>query len=60
MIDVKEVNVPQDRKRLLIVGHKGEKYPHLSWELLPNPTKKPTIRSILKNTLNGAVEMPEL
>jgi DNA (cytosine-5)-methyltransferase 1 len=58
VVDATEVGVPQKRKRLLIVGHKGDKYPHLNWPS-PPPTP-PTIRSILTPTLEGAVEVPAL
>jgi DNA (cytosine-5)-methyltransferase 1 len=60
VIDAREVNVPQRRKRLLIIGHKGEAYPHVPWDQLPKPATEPTIRSILTSTLDGAVELPGL
>ncbi len=60
VINATEVGVPQLRKRLIIVGHKGDQYPHMPWEKLPTPTETPTIRSILTTTLEGAIEMPAL
>ncbi len=59
VFDAVEVGVPQKRKRLLIVGHKGTEYPHLPWETVFVKTT-PTIRSILTSTLQGAVEVPSL
>jgi DNA (cytosine-5)-methyltransferase 1 len=58
VIDATEVGVPQNRKRLIIIGHKGEKYPHIPWESLPTPAEPPTIRHILTPTLKGAIELP--
>jgi DNA (cytosine-5)-methyltransferase 1 len=58
VVDATEVGVPQKRKRLLIVGHKGDKYPHLAWP--SPPATPPTIRAILTPTLEGAVELPAL
>lgn len=60
IIDATEVGVPQLRKRLIYVGHKGTQYPHLPWERLPMPTEKPTIRALLTPTLEGAMELPVL
>jgi len=60
VIDAVEVGVSQHRKRLIIVGHKGDKYPHIPWDNLPTPTINPTIRHILTSTLEGAVELPAL
>ena len=60
VIDAVEVGVPQHRKRLIIVGHKGDKYPHIPWESLPTPSVPPTIRHILTSTLEGAIELPAL
>lgn len=60
VIDAREANVPQRRKRLIIVGHKGAAYPHVPWEQLPKQTAEPTIRSILTSTLEGAMELPDL
>jgi DNA (cytosine-5)-methyltransferase 1 len=55
VVDAVDVGVPQLRKRLIIIGHKGDKYPHITW---PTSTTSPTIRSILSGTLEGAMEMP--
>jgi DNA (cytosine-5)-methyltransferase 1 len=60
VIDATEVGVPQLRKRLIYVGHKGDTYPHLPWEMLPTPAEKPTIRALLTSTLEGAIELPAL
>ena len=60
IVDATEVGVPQLRKRLIYVGHRGTDYPHLPWERLPTPAVKPTIRAILTPTLVGAVELPAL
>lgn len=59
VINATEVGVPQERKRLIIIGHKGEQYPHAPWESMV-VDYKPTIRNILTDTLEGAVELPEL
>lgn len=59
VIDATEVGVPQLRKRLIIIGHRGDQYPHAPWtQLLTDET--PTIRSLLSSTLEGAVELPAL
>jgi DNA (cytosine-5)-methyltransferase 1 len=55
VIDAIEVGVPQLRKRLIIIGHKGDKYPHILW---PSIQAIPKIRPILSSTLEGAMEMP--
>lgn len=62
VIDVTEVGVPQHRKRLIIVGHKGAQYPHMPWEDL-TPASTPTqtaIRSFLESHLKNAMEVPAL
>ncbi len=58
-------NVPQERKRLIIIGHKNSLikdtaiYPHFPWlESEKLSEGIPTIRSILENTLEGAMEFP--
>ena len=56
VIDATMVGVPQLRKRTLIVGHRGDLYPHLNWPSV-NP-KLPTIRDLLTSTLEGAMELP--
>jgi DNA (cytosine-5)-methyltransferase 1 len=58
VIDATEVGVPQLRKRLIIIGHKGSEYPHAPWEQLHIQTTVPTIRTALSSTLEGAVELP--
>ena len=60
LIDTTEVGVPQLRKRLLYIGHRGDKFPHLPWEKLPRPAATPTIRHILTPTLEGAAPFPAL
>jgi DNA (cytosine-5)-methyltransferase 1 len=60
VIDATEVGVPQHRKRLIIVGHKGDRYPHVPWKQIEKPETLPTIRSILTSTLEGAIELPLL
>ena len=60
VVDATEVGVPQLRKRLIIIGHRGSEYPQIPWNELPTPAVKPTIRSLLGTTLEGAVELPEL
>jgi len=62
VIDVTEIGVPQHRKRLIIVGHRGTLYPHMPWESL-EPASTPThstIRSFLEPHLCGAIELPAL
>jgi DNA-cytosine methyltransferase len=56
-----DAGVPQERKRLIIVGTKAEKgYPHMPWDDLVEPTsaKHDNIRSFLETHLEGAVEFP--
>ena len=49
-----DVGVPQERKRLIIVGCKSERgYPHMSWNFTSPPC---SIRHILESHLEGAVE----
>ncbi len=60
LFDATEVGVPQLRKRLIIVGHKGSLYPHIPWANLPPLVAPPTIRKLLESTLEGAVELPQL
>jgi DNA (cytosine-5)-methyltransferase 1 len=60
VIDATEVGVPQLRKRLIIVGHKGTQYPHIPWDSLVAPVPAPSIRAILTPTLEGAVRLPDL
>jgi len=62
VIDVTEVGVPQHRKRLIIVGHRGTAYPHMPWEDLSSATTPPqtSIRSFLEPHLKDAMEIPAL
>jgi DNA-cytosine methyltransferase len=62
VIDVTEIGVPQHRKRLIIVGHKGTQYPHMPWDdLTPASTPPQTaIRSFLEPHLKDAMELPAL
>jgi DNA (cytosine-5)-methyltransferase 1 len=61
VIDAVQVGVPQLRKRLIIVGHKGTEFPHVPWDaLVPPLQEKPTIRKFLGSTLEGAVELPDI
>lgn len=51
-----DFGVPQERKRLIIIGCKSELgYPHMSWDFTSPPC---SIRHILETHLNGAVEIP--
>jgi len=52
VLNVAEYGIPQLRKRLIIVGHRGDQ--HLRWELPPVPPV-PTIRSFLESTLENAM-----
>jgi DNA (cytosine-5)-methyltransferase 1 len=55
--DATDYGVPQLRKRLIIIGHRGDQYPHYP----PSSAIKnqnPTVRSLLETTLEGAVEFP--
>jgi DNA (cytosine-5)-methyltransferase 1 len=60
VIDAAEIGVPQLRKRLILIGHRGSEYPHVPWEQLPKPSVRPTIRAFLTSTLEGAMELPSL
>lgn len=62
LIDVTEIGIPQNRKRLILVGHKGNKWPHLPWDSL-EPSVIPTsssIRSFLEPHLVGALSIAPL
>ena len=62
VINVSEIGVPQHRKRLIIVGHLGNQYPHMPWEAL-EPASSPiqtSIRSFLDSHLRDAMELPAL
>lgn len=62
VIDVTEIGVPQHRKRLIIVGHRGTQYPHMPWSDLTPATTPPqtSIRAFLKPHLKDAMELPAL
>jgi len=62
VIDVTEIGVPQHRKRLIIIGHKGTQYPHMPWDALtPSSTPPQTsIRPFLESHLKDAMEIPAL
>jgi DNA (cytosine-5)-methyltransferase 1 len=62
IVSALDYNVPQDRKRLIIIGHKNESnilYPHFDWERSFSKSKKPKLRHIIENTLDGAIEFPK-
>jgi DNA (cytosine-5)-methyltransferase 1 len=57
-----DFGVPQERKRLIIVGSKADLgHPHMPWDSLVSPTlpKNNSIRSFLETHLEGAVEFNE-
>jgi len=59
VIDVREVGVPQFRKRLLLIGHKGATdYPHAPWDTFLSIPESLGIRHMLTPTLEGAMEFP--
>jgi DNA (cytosine-5)-methyltransferase 1 len=62
VIDVTEVGVPQHRKRLIIVGHRGTQYPHMPWTSLTEAStpEQTSIRSFLEGHLKDAMELPAL
>ena len=62
LIDVTEIGVPQHRKRLILVGHRGTQYPHMPWDALEPASTPPqsTVRSFLEPHLEGAMELPAL
>jgi len=62
VIDVSEIGVPQRRKRLIIVGHRGTNYPHMPWSALAMATTPAhtSIRAFLDTHLMGAMELPAL
>lgn len=60
VVDATEVGVPQLRKRLIYIGHRGDLYPHIPWDSLVAPSPPPSIRGVLETTLEGAVRLPDL
>jgi DNA (cytosine-5)-methyltransferase 1 len=60
VIDVREVGVPQLRKRLIIIGHRGSEYPVVPWDTFLKIPPTLGIRTLLTSTLEGAVELPAL
>jgi len=60
LIDVSTIGVPQRRKRLILVGHLGDTYPHMPWTDLTAATtpSHTAIRSFLEPHLEGAMELP--
>jgi DNA (cytosine-5)-methyltransferase 1 len=60
VIDTTQVGVPQQRKRVVIVAHRGDLYPHIPWDSLVAPSPAPSIRGVLETTLEGAVRLPDL
>lgn len=62
VIDVTEIGVPQHRKRLIIIGHRGNRYPHMPWDSL-EPASTPeytSVRDFIDSHLDGAMELPEI
>ena len=63
VLDVSTLGVPQNRKRLIIVGHRGlEAFPHMPWEGLEAATTPPlgVVRPFLEPHLADAMELPAL
>ena len=63
VIDTSTIGVPQLRKRLIIVGHRGlDAYPHMPWTALEPASTPPqtTIRPCMEPHLEGAMELPPL
>ena len=62
VIDVTTIGVPQHRKRLIIVGHRGSVYPHMPWDDLTMASTPAvgSIRHFLESHLVGAMELPAL
>lgn len=63
VLDVSTLGVPQNRKRLIIVGHRGlEAFPHMPWETMEAATTPPlgVVRPFLEPHLADAMELPAL
>ena len=62
VIDVTTVGVPQHRKRLILVGHRGTLYPHMPWESLTaaSTPEQTSVRAFMEPHLLGAMELPVL
>jgi DNA (cytosine-5)-methyltransferase 1 len=62
VIKATDAGIPQERKRLIIVGTKAEKgHPHMPWDNLEEPPseKHASIRPFLESHLEGAIEFPQ-
>jgi DNA (cytosine-5)-methyltransferase 1 len=62
VIDTSAIGVPQNRKRLILVGSRGTLYPHVPWDTL-EPAGSPSqssIRPFLEAHLLNAMELPAL
>jgi len=63
VLDVSTLGVPQNRKRLIIVGHRGlDAFPHMPWETMEAATTPvaASIRPFLEPHLTDAMELPAL
>lgn len=65
IVSAVDFNVPQNRKRLIIIGHDNSKapintsYPHIDWNQCMTHNTRATLRPILETTLEGAMEFPK-
>ena len=57
VVDASLLGIPQNRKRLLLVGHRGDLYPHIPW---PQPQPVVCPRSFFEPHLIGAIELPQI